>query len=269
MRYSSTNSGRSDIWQRILVVLLGGACVALCYFIGAYWLGPWLQRTSEKQATETPSLASSAPVSAGTPVSPPVNSPFSPGSPKLEGVRIRERDPNTLADTVRVIPSSVGSAPDEASPTEEASPSTTLEDQPSAPAPPANLWSPPTSPSTSASSPSSRPAESETPFGGVQMPQPLEGEPAPTGSVSSVPAPSDVLYRVRVSEAYENREDADAALRAVAEKGLPAAVVTDTTGGRKMFRVQLGVYRNRSSAEKLAEQARRLGVRAEVAAPSP
>lgn len=269
MRYSTANSGRSDVWQRILFVLLGAACVVLCYFVGAYWLGPWLQRMSEKQPSETPSLASSAPVSTGTPATPSVSSPFSPGSPKLEGVQIRERDPNTLSDTVRVIPATGGSAPDEAGPTEEPQPSTTLEDQPSAPAPPANLWSPSPTPAPSTSSAPSRPAESETPSGGVQTPQTLEGEPAPAGSVSSAPAPSDVLYRVRVSGAYENREDADAALRAVAEKGLPGAVVTDTAGGRKVFRVQLGVYRNRSSAEKLAEQARRLGVKAEVAAPSP
>jgi cell division septation protein DedD len=167
---------------------------------------------------------------------------------------------------VRVIPSSGRTAPDEATPTEEPSPSTTLEDQPSAPAPPANLWAP--APTPSPSTPS-RPAGSEASSGGVQTPQPLDSEPVLPDSVSGAPAPADTLYRVRVPGAYENREEADAALRAVVDKGLPGAVVTDTAGGRKVFRVQLGVYRNKSSAEKLAEQARRLGVRAEVSAPSP
>lgn len=266
MRYSTANSGRSDVWQRILIVLLGAACVVLCYFAGAYWLGPWLQRMSEKQTSETPSLASSAPVTAGTPAAPSVSAPFSPVSPKLEGVRIRERDASTLSETVRVIPAPGRTVPDEATPTEEPQPSTTLEDQPSAPAPPANLWTPSPTPAPSTSS---RPSESEAPSGSVQTPQTLDGEPAPSGNVSSAPAQADTLYRVRVSGSYENREEADAVLRAVADKGLPGAVVTDTAGGRKVFRVQLGVYRNRSSAEKLAEQARRLGIRAEVSAPSP
>ncbi|GIV20227.1 MAG: hypothetical protein KatS3mg023_1978 [Armatimonadota bacterium] len=266
MRYSTANSGRSDVWQRVLFVLLGVACVALCYFVGAYWLGPWLQRMSEGKSSQVPSVASSAPVTTGTPAAPPVSEPFSPVSPKLEGVRIRERDVNTLSETVRVIPSSDRTVPDEATPTEEPQPSTTLEDQPSAPAPPANLWTPPPTPSPSTSS---RPGETEAPSNGVQTPQPLEGEPVPSSSISGAPAPADTLYRVRVPGAYENREEADAALRAVMDKGLPGAVVTDTAGGRKVFRVQLGVYRNKSSAEKLAEQARRLGVRAEVSAPSP
>ncbi len=266
MRYSTANSGRSDVWQRILFVLLGAACVVLCYFIGAYWLGPWLQRMSEKQPSETPSTEPSGAVVAGTPATPSVSSPFSPVSPKLEGVQIRERDASTLPDTVRVIPSSGRAAPDEATPTEEPQPSTTLEEQPSAPAPPANLWTPPPTPSPSSPP---RPGASEDSSGGVQVPQTLDGEPVPAGGVSSSSAPTDVLYRVRVPSAFESRDEADTMMRAVVDKGLPAAVVTDTVGGRKVFRVQLGVYRNRSSAEKLAEQARRLGVRAEVSAPSP
>jgi hypothetical protein len=266
MRYSTANSGHSDVWQRVMFVLLGAACVVLCYFIGAYWLGPWLQRMSEKQPSETPSTEPSGAVVAGTPATPSVSSPFSPVSPKLEGIQIRERDVSTLPDTVRVIPSSGGVAPDEDTPTEEPQPSTTLEEQPSAPAPPANLWTPPPTPSPSSQS---RPGASEDFSGGVQVPQTLDGEPVPAGGVSSAPAPTDVLYRVRMPSAFENRDEADAAMRAVVDKGLPAAVVTDTVGGRKVFRVQLGVYRNRSSAEKLAEQARRLGVGAEVSTPAP
>jgi hypothetical protein len=266
MRYSSANSGRSDLWQRVLFVLLGAACVVLCYFIGAYGLGPWLRQMSEKQPSETPPPQPSGAVVAGTPATPPVSAPFSPVSPKLEGVQIRERDVSTLPDTVRVIPSSGRAAPDEATPTEEPPPSTTLEEQPSAPAPPANLWTPSPTPSPSSRS---RPGASEDFSGGVQVPQTLDGEPAPAGGVPGAPASTGVLYRVRVPNAFENRDEADAAMRAVVDKGLPAAVVTDTVGGRKVFRVQLGVYRNRSSAEKLAEQARRLGVGAEVSTPAP
>lgn len=267
MRYSSANNERSDLWQRMLFVLLGAACVVLCYLVGAFWVGPWLHNLSEKQEGTNP--ASSAPTAALLPPPQTSSQPaFSPGAPKLEGVQIRERDPNTLPDTVRVIPSGSSSPPDEATPTEEPQPPSTLEEQPSAPPPPTNLWAPRSLPSAP-----SRPAgEPETPPGGVQVPQPLDGEPAPVGDVSSTPAtpvPSDTLYRVRVSGAFDSREQADAALRSITDKGLPGAIVTDTVNGRKVFRVQLGVYRNRASAEKLAEQARRSGVSAEVTAPSP
>ena len=266
MRYSSANGGQSDLWQRVLFVLLGAACVVLCYFAGAYWIGPWLHSLREKQ--EVASAAPSAPVSAQVPPSTLSTPPLSPAPPKLEGVQIRERDPNALSDTVRVIPSGGRSSPDEATPTEEPPPPTTLEEQPSAPTPPANLWAPRSSPPAP-----SRPAGgAESPPGGVQVPQTLDGEPAPMGSASSTPAPlapSDTLYRVRVSDSFENREQADATLRTITDRGLPGAIVTDTVNGRKVFRVQLGVYRNRSSAEKLAEQARGLGIPAEVSAPSP
>jgi len=266
MRYSSADSGRSDLWQRILFVLLGAACVVLCYFVGAYWIGPWLHSLKEKQQA----TSAAPPVQATAQVLPPSTStpPFSPAAPKLEGVQIQERDPGTLPDTVRVIPSGSGSPPDEATPTEEPQPPTTLEEQPSAPTPPTNLWAPRSSPPA----PSYPAREPETPSGGVQVPQTLDGESAPMGSVSSTPAPpasSDTLYRVRVSGSFENREQADATLRTITDRGLPGAIVTDTVNGRKVFRVQLGVYRNRSSAEKLAEQARRSGIPAEVTAPSP
>ncbi|GIV15868.1 MAG: hypothetical protein KatS3mg022_1303 [Armatimonadota bacterium] len=267
MRYSSANSRHSDLWQRILLVLLGAACVVLCYFVGAYWIGPWLHNLRGKQevATSTPS----APTTASLPPSQASSQPaFSPVTPKLEGVQIRERDPNTLPDTVRVIPSGSSSAPDEATPTEEPPPSSTLEEQPSAPPPPTNLWAPRSSPTV----PSHPAREPETPLGGVQTPQPLDGGHSPMGDVSgasALPPSSDILYRVRVPEAFDNREQADATLRSITDKGLPGAIVTDTVGGRKVFRVQLGVYRNKASAEKLAEQARRSGISAEVAAPSP
>lgn len=267
MRYSSMNNGRSDLGQRVLFVLLGAACVVLCYFVGAYWIGPWLHSLSGKP--EAASSPSSAPTTASLP--PPQTPPqpvFSPVTPKLEGVRIRERDPNTLPDTVRVIPSGNSSPPDEATPTEEPPPSSTLEEQPSVPPPPTNLWAPRSTPSAPP-----RPArQPEAPAGGVQVPQTLDSEPVPAGNVFSTPAapaPSETLYRVRVPETFENREQADAALRSVTDRGLPGAIVTDTVNGRRVFRVQLGVYRNRTSAEKLAEQARRSGITAEVTTPSP
>ncbi|MGC8785139.1 MAG: SPOR domain-containing protein [Armatimonadota bacterium] len=267
MRYSSADHGRSDLWQRILFVLLGAACVVLCYFVGAYWIGPWLHSLRGKQ--EAASTAPSAPVSAQMPPPSTLSTPpLSPAPPKLEGVQIRERDPSTLSDTVRVIPSGGSSTPDEATPTEEPQPPTTLEEQPSVPTPPANLWAPRSSPPAP-----SRPAGgAESPSGGVQVPQTLDGEPAPIGTAPSTPAtpaPSDTLYRVRVSGSFENREQADATLRTITDKGLPGAIVTDTVNGRKVFRIQLGVYRNRSSAENLAEQARRSGIPVEVTAPSP
>lgn len=103
---------------------------------------------------------------------------------------------------------------------------------------------------------------------GVQIPQTLDGEPASSGNVSSATPSAEALYRVRLPLAYESREEADTMLRNLSEKGLPGAVVTDTVNGRRVFRVQLGVYRNRTNAEKLAEQARQSGVPVEVAAPS-
>lgn len=253
MRYSATNGERSDLRQRVLYVLLGVATVVLCYFIGAYWIGPWLHRLKGEQ----PSVSSPppAPVTASTVPSPSASAPFSPAPPRLAGVQIRETDPSVLSDTVRVIPSGEGTLPDEHTQTEQPQPPTTLEEHPSAPPPPTNLWAPPQS--------SPRPANE--PPAGIQVPEPLNSEPTPAGNVSA----SDVLYRVRMSETFESREEADAALRSVTDRGLPAAIVTDTVGGRKVFRVQLGVYRNRSSAEKLAEQARQSGISAEVTVPSP
>ncbi len=265
MRYSGTNSGQSDLWQRILFVLLGAACVVLCYFAGAYLIGPWLHRVRQAQSPATSSTVS-VPSTAGAvnvPPTAPVLSP--PGAPKLAGVQIREVTPATLPDTVRVIPSGNGAAGDNNVPTEEPEPSVTLEDQPSVPPPPANLWAPAPSP-PAPSRPASEPAPST---GGVQVPQLLNDEPVPSGAVSGSAPAADVLYRVRLPDAFDTREEADAAVRAIAERGLSAAVVTDTLGGRKVFRVQLGVYRNRTNAEKLADQARRAGVSAEVAAPSP
>ncbi|MCS6830817.1 MAG: hypothetical protein RMM08_05130 [Armatimonadota bacterium] len=264
MRYSSASNEQSSLWQRIVFVLLGAACVVLCYFAGAYWVGPWLHRLNEGQhATDS---VSSAPSSA-LPPTPHISSApapvFSPVAPKLEGVQIRERDPNSLPDTVRVIPSGGSSPPDETTSTEEPQPPTTLEEQPSAPPPPTNLWAP---------RPSQPAREAEPPPSGVQVPQPLDGEPAPVGDGAATSAPggsSEPLYRVRVSGAFDSREQADATLRSVTDKGLPGAVVTDTVNGRKVFRVQLGVYRNRASAEKLAEQARRSGIPAELSTPSP
>lgn len=267
MRYSSTNNGRSDLGQRIVFVLLGAACVVLCYFIGAYWVGPWIHQLRAKQETAPSSSSTPTTTSLPLPQTPP-QPVFSPATPKLHGVQIRERDPNTLPDTVRVIPSGGSTPPDEATPTEEPQPPATLEEQPSVPPPPTNLWEPRSTPSTTP-----RPTrEQETPPGGVQVPQTLDGEPVPAGNVSSTPvtpAPSDTLYRVRVTETFESREQADAALRSVTDRGLPGAVVSDTVNGRRVFRVQLGVYRNRTSAEKLAEQARRSGISAEVATPTP
>lgn len=253
MRYSAKNGGHSDLWQRVLYVLLGAGCVVLCYLAGAYWIGPWLHRLKGEQS----SAASAPPVPVATTTTPPATpTPFSPVTPKLAGVQIRERDPSTLSDTIRVISSGEAAPPEEHMQTEEPQPPTTLEEQPSAPPPPTNLWAPQPPPSRPTNEPS-------TPQGGVQVPEPLNGETA--GTVSS----PDVLYRVRLPEIFDSREQADALLRSVTDKGLPGAIVTDTVGGRKVFRVQLGVYRNRSSAEKLADQARRAGVSAEVSAPSP
>lgn len=264
MRYSSTSSEQSSLGQRILFVLLGAACVVLCYFVGAYWIGPWLHSMRAKQETTTFPASPETPAAASLPLQQSPRSAFSPATPKLEGVQIRERDPNTLPDTVRVIPSGSSSQPDETAPTEEAQPPSTLEEQHSAPPPPTNLWAPRSSPPAL-----SRPSgETEPPPAGVQMPQPLNGEPAPA-STTEPPAAADTLYRVRVLGAFENREQADAALRTITDRGLPGAVVTDTANGRKVFRVQLGVYRNKTSAEKLAEQARRSGISAEVTASSP
>lgn len=267
MRYSSAQDERSDLWQRILFVLLGAACVVLCYFAGAYWLGPWLHRLSEKQETTpvTPSTTTAAQLPSPRTSSDVVRLST---TPKLEGVQIRERDPNTLPDTVRVIPPGGDTSSDEAVPTEEPQPPSTLEEHPSSPPPPANLWEPRSSPPA----PSRPTREPQVSPGSIQMPQTLDGEPAPTGNVShppATPASADTLYRVRVSETFENREEADAVLRSVTDRGLPGAIVTDTVNGRRVFRVQLGVYRNRSSAEKLMEQARRSGIPAEVTAPSP
>ncbi|MDW8290592.1 MAG: SPOR domain-containing protein [Armatimonadota bacterium] len=259
MRYSQERRESSDLGQRVLYVLLGAACVVLCYLAGAYWLGPWLHQRQVQQDAGTPSTAamSGSTVSPATPSSPQAFSP--PASVRLEGVQIRERDPSALPDTVRVIAPGSPAPPDESTPTEEPAPPATLEEQPSAPPPPANLWEAP------APAPS-RPAEETAPEPGVQIPQTLDGEPAPSGSVPASP-PADALYRVRLPNTYESREEADATLRTVTEKGLPAAVVTDTVNGRKVFRVQLGVYRNRANAEKLAEQARRSGLQAEVTTP--
>ncbi len=266
MRYSAPNDGRSDLWQRVLFVLLGAGCVVLCYFAGAYWIGPWLHRARGGQATVTESTVST-PATAGTPnVPPPAAQPSPMGAPKLAGVRIREVPAEALPDSVRVIPSGGGTAGENSLPSEEPEPPSTLEEHPSAPPPPpANLWAP--APSTPAPS---RPAGESAPSGGgLQTPQPLNDEPATVGSAPSTAPSGDAFYRVRLPDAFTSREEADAALRAVTERGMSAAVVTDTAGGRKVFRVQLGVYRNRTNAEKLAEQARRAGVTAEVAAPSP
>lgn len=251
------NEERSDLWQRVLYVLLGAACVVLCYLVGAYWLGPWLH---QRQAQSTEQTASSAPNLLGAPpLPPPAFSP--PQPPRLQGVQIRERDPATLPDTVRVIPPGGAAPAEESAPAEEPAPPTTLEEQPATPPPPANLWE------TPASAPR-RPVEETAPVPDVQIPQTLDGTPASPGNVSSATPPADTLYRVRLPLAYESREEADTMLRNLNEKGLPSTVVTDTVNGRKVFRVQLGVYRNRTNAEKLAEQARQLGVPVEVAAPT-
>lgn len=255
MRYSVANGRSSDLWQRVLYVALGVVCVILCYFVGAYWIGPWLHQLQGTQSESTP-LTSPTPIATNTAPSSSAPAPFSPVTPKLAGVQIRERDPSTLSDTVRVIPSGEAAPPEEHAQTEEPQPSTTLEEQPPAPPPPTNLWAPQPAPS--------RPTNVQTaPQGGIQVPEPLSGDTVGT------PSGVDVLYRVRLPEIFDHREQADAALRSVTDRGLPAAIVTDTVGGRKVFRVQLGVYRNKSSAEKLADQARRAGVSAEVAAPSP
>lgn len=253
MRYSATNGERSDLRQRVLYVLLGVASVVLCYFVGAYWIGPWLHRLKgEQPAVSSPPPA---PVTASTVTLPSAPAPFSPAPPRLAGVQIRETDPAVLPDMVRVIPTGEGTLPDEHTQTEQPQSPATLEEQPSAPPPPPKLWAP--------QQPSPRSAN--VPPAGIQVPESLDGEPAPAGNISA----SDVLYRVRMSRTFESREEADAALRSVTDKGLPAAIVTDVVGGRKVFRVQLGVYRNRSSAEKLADQARLAGISAEVTVPSP
>jgi cell division septation protein DedD len=251
MRYRTANSGSSDLGQRVLFALLGVACVVLCYFIGAYWLGPWLHRVREGRSVADRASQIASPPSV-TPAQP---TPYSPSTPKLVGVQIRERDPSTLPDTVRVVPPAGAAVPEETAPAEEPQPPETLEEHPSPP--PANLWNP----TPPAVPPASR-ADTNGTQGGIQVPQSLDGEAAPA-------AQTDVLYRVRLPNTFENRDDADAMMRTVVEKGLPAAVVTDTTAGRKVFRVQLGVYRNRSGAERLAEQARKAGLSAEVTTPSP
>lgn len=259
MRYHAAKSDGSDLWQRVLYVLLGVAGVVLCYFAGAYWIGPWLHRLKGEQPAVSSPLPT--PTTTNTASSPSESAPFSPAPPRLVGVRIRETDPSVVSDTVRVIPSGEGTLPDEHTQTEQPQPPATLEEQPSAPPPPPNLWAP-QQPSPRLPRPANEPS---VPHVGIQVPESLNGEPAPAGNVSA----SGMLYRVRMPETFESREEADAALRSVTDKGLPAAIVTDTVGGRKVFRVQLGVYRNKSSAEKLAEQARQSGISAEVTVPSP
>ena len=256
MRYSTLHNGRSDLWQRILFVLLGAACVVLCYFAGAYVIGPLLVFLRQKPAMET-SATSPVPPPTDVPATPPASKQSSPISPKMAGVQIRERSLDSLSDTVRVIPPPGSATPDESTPTEEPQPPTTLEEHPSPP--PSNLWNPTPS----------RPADVGSAESGVQLPETLDYGATPSGSTSSAPAPSETLYRVRVSATFANREEAEATLRSVTERQLPAVIVTDTVGGRRVFRVQLGVYRNRGNAEKLAEQARRAGIPAEVAVPSP
>lgn len=265
MRYSTTNSSHSDLWQRILFVLLGAACVVLCYFAGAYWIGPWLHRMRAEAPSASPSASSEPTVVNRFNIPPPTTLPAPGRAPRLAGVRIQEVDPSSLPDTVRVIPAGDGAAADSSAPTEEPQPPSTLEEHPSSSQPPANLWAP-APPATTPSRPAD---ETAPPSGELQLPQPLNDEPASTGSVPTTSSPTDAFYRVRLPNAFGSREEADAALRSVTERGLSAALVADTVAGRKVFRVQLGVYRNRSNAEKLADQARRAGIAAEVAAPSP
>lgn len=266
MRYSTRDSKSTELWQRVLFVLLGAGCVVFCYFAGAYVVGPWIHRMKNKEpvaATSPPEAIAQSTTTASRPALP----TLSPVAPKLVGVRVRETDPNLLPDTVRVIPPGGAAPPDETVATEEPHSAATLEEQPSA-TPSTQLWSQPASPPA----PTRRTNEPATPPApsGLQVPQQLDGEPASGGNApSDVSAPTDVLYRVRLRDTFASREDADAALRSVTEKGLPGAVVGDTTGGRPTFRVQLGTYRNKSSAEKLAEQARRTGIPAEVTASSP
>lgn len=250
MRRSMPHDERMSVWQSLQLVLLGVLCVVVCFFIGSYWLGPWLFRWRESRQVVSPE-----PTSPGVQVAP-ASPPVSPAvtdspSPRMEGVRIRERRPETLPDVVRVIPARSEVPPASEEPEE---PTTIEEQQP--PAPSNNLWSPPpTAPESGDFSTS------------IQQPQPLDSNPVAAPSTGE--PPSGTLYRVRVSSTFNQREEADAQLRSVKEKGLPGAVVADTVNGQKVFRVQLGVYRNKTSAENLAEQARRSGIVVEVTPSNP
>lgn len=262
MRYS-TKGNSSDLWQRILLVLLGVACVVLCYLIGAYWIGPMLLRYQQTKSPSQPfETDSPAPYIATTPA--PTAPVFSPSSPKLAGLVVRERPPDSLPNEVQVVPPPASILPNSNTPTEEPEPPTRLEDIPSPRSePPVNLWKP-VRPSTSVPPPETRPGAS---LGDLQVPQTLDGEPAPASA--SPNGKSEVLYRVRVQGSFDSREQAEDLLRAVVDKGLNGSIVTDTLRGRTVFRVQLGTYRSRTNADKLAEQARQAGIDVEVQVPSP
>ena len=74
---------------------------------------------------------------------------------------------------------------------------------------------------------------------------PANGEPA-TG-----PRPGNWVIQVH---ALQNRDGANTLVRTLKSKGYPAFVLAPSAGSPQIFRVQIGGYRDRSEAEKVASR---------------
>jgi DedD protein len=136
--------------------------------------------------------------------------------------------------------------------------------QPETPAPQSVAPRAPTAtnpvPTPSASQAASRPASAATPApAATPLPTPATA-PSPSRADSRKPAPASAsgTFVVQLGS-FSSRENAERLVRDMTGKGFATFIAPITTNGRELYRVRVGPTRDRSSAEALAAQLKRIG----------
>jgi len=93
----------------------------------------------------------------------------------------------------------------------------------------------------------------------AQAPKPAATAPAPAPAPARpAPAAERGTFVVQLGS-FREKENADRLVRDMTAKGFTAFVAPITSGGRELYRVRVGPTRDRTSAEALAAQLKRVG----------
>jgi DedD protein len=112
--------------------------------------------------------------------------------------------------------------------------------------------------------PAAAPAPAVAAPNNVAAAEPKPAVETPASPVQSAVAPHPAATNERGNFAVQlgsfgSRENADRLVRDMTAKGFTAFVAPITSGGRELYRVRVGPARDRSAAEALAAQLRRVG----------
>ena len=81
--------------------------------------------------------------------------------------------------------------------------------------------------------------------------RPLGAIPPANGEPATGPRPGNWVIQVH---ALQNRDAANTLVRSLKSKGYPAFLLAPSASSPQIFRVQIGGYRDRSEAEKVASR---------------